>query len=156
MVFGRTCSTGQRGTLLTRLMLVGLFLSLLINAFGPLAPAGAAATSGGVLAWGDNRSSQLGLTTTGVQRATPGTISPAVNSAISAIAANGSHSLALRTDGTVLSWGSNFPSGQLGQGSTADRLDPGAVQGVNGAIGDCRRAAAQSGARRWSGLRLGR
>ena len=132
MSFGRIRSTGQRGTWLTRLMLMGLLLSLAINAFGPLAPASAAATSGGVLAWGDNRSSQLGLTAVGAERATPGTVSPAVSSGINAIAAGGSHSLALRADGTVLSWGSNFPSGQLGQGSTADRLDPAPVQGVSG------------------------
>ncbi len=120
---------------MTRLVLLCLFLSLLMKAFGafgPLAPASAAATSGGVLAWDDNRSSQLGLTVTGAERVTPGTISPAVNSGINAIAAAGSHSLALRADGTVLSWGSNFPSGQLGQVSNADRLDPAPVQGVSG------------------------
>ena len=41
--------------------------------------------------------------------------------------------MALKSDGTVLTWGSNFPSGQLGQNSTEDRLDPGPVQGVGGA-----------------------
>ncbi|HEY8601515.1 MAG TPA: S-layer homology domain-containing protein [Thermomicrobiales bacterium] len=132
MLFERVRSTGQRRTLMTRLMVLGLFLSLLINAFGPLAPAGAAATSGGVLAWGDNRSDQLGLAATGAQRAAPGPVSAALNSGITAIASGSNHSLALRQDGTVLTWGSNFPSGQTGQGSTADRLDPAPVQGVSG------------------------
>jgi alpha-tubulin suppressor-like RCC1 family protein len=116
-----------------RVTLLGfLILGLLASTFAP-ASGVLAADAGAVLVWGDNRSTQLGSTEKGVERATPGAVSAAVNSGVIAISASGSHTLALKTDGSVLTWGSNFPSGQLGQGSTEDRLDPGPVQGLAGA-----------------------
>jgi alpha-tubulin suppressor-like RCC1 family protein len=116
-----------------RIVLIGfLLIGLALNAFASL-PSAAAATPGAVAAWGDNRSNQLGLTPTTAQRATPGAVTAAVNGGITAIAAGGAYSVALKADGSVLTWGSNFPSGQLGQGSTEDRLDPGPVQGLSGA-----------------------
>jgi alpha-tubulin suppressor-like RCC1 family protein len=49
-----------------------------------------------------------------------------------AVAAGGSHSLALRDDGTVRAWGDNV-LGQLGDGTATDRYSPVAVQGLTGA-----------------------
>ncbi|MFY1584478.1 RCC1 domain-containing protein [Micromonospora sp. WMMD734] len=49
--------------------------------------------------------------------------SPAKLGAVTAIGAGESHSLALRSDGTVVAWGGN-QSGQLGDGTTVDRTTP--------------------------------
>lgn len=58
-------------TLTRRLFLVLIALGLLVNAVFTTNPAAAAnpaaALSGGVLAWGDNRSDQLGLAASGAQ-----------------------------------------------------------------------------------------
>jgi alpha-tubulin suppressor-like RCC1 family protein len=48
---------------------------------------------------------------------------------VSAIAAGFSHSLALKSDGTVWAWGDNN-SGQLGDGTTSDRNAPVQVSGL--------------------------
>ena len=50
---------------------------------------------------------------------------------ITAISAGGTHALALKNDGTVWAWGSNY-SGQLGDGTTTDRYTPLQVIGING------------------------
>jgi alpha-tubulin suppressor-like RCC1 family protein len=54
-------------------------------------------------------------------------------SSVKAVAAGGSHSVALATDGTVWTWGSNS-DGQLGQGSAGgkDLTSPGQVKGLDG------------------------
>ena len=52
---------------------------------------------------------------------------------VTAIAAGGSHGLALLSDGTVWAWGSNS-GGQLGDGTTTDRSVPIQVAGVTGAV----------------------
>jgi alpha-tubulin suppressor-like RCC1 family protein len=46
----------------------------------------------------------------------------------SGIAAGKRHSLAVKNDGTVWAWGSNF-YGELGDGSTTDRTTPAPVTG---------------------------
>jgi alpha-tubulin suppressor-like RCC1 family protein len=76
---------------------------------------------GTVQAWGGNDAGQLGMQVAGAAVATPRTI-PGLTRVV-AVAAGSSHSLALRDDGTVLSWGDNS-SGQLGLGDTASRLQP--------------------------------
>src|SRR5690242_19227415 len=121
------------GTLTTgRIAILGLILLGLIANLFTFATSAGAATPGAVRLGGDNRSSHLGLTYNQTERAAPGAVTAATNGGITAIAASSAFSMALKSDGTVLSWGSNFPSGQLGQNSTQDRLDPGAVQGVGG------------------------
>jgi alpha-tubulin suppressor-like RCC1 family protein len=84
-------------------------------------------TDGTVWAWGRNFYGELGDGTT-VQRMTPvqvtGPRGAGVLSGVAAVAANSSeHSVALKTDGTVWSWGLNS-SGQLGDGTTKQRTSP--------------------------------
>ena len=50
-----------------------------------------------------------------------------------AIAGGGSHTIALRTDGTVRTWGGNF-YGQFGDGTTTDRTTPVSVRGLTGVV----------------------
>ena len=81
---------------------------------------------GHVLAWGDNADGQLGngVTTdswTPVQVKGPNGVGAL--SGIKEVAAGGSHSLALTSDGRVYAWGNNN-NGQLGINSTTDRSTP--------------------------------
>jgi alpha-tubulin suppressor-like RCC1 family protein len=72
-----------------------------------------------VWAWGRNRHGQLG-DGTNTDRLTPVLV---VNlSGVTHIAAGGSHSLALKNDGTVWGWGGNY-LGQLGIGTLDDYVD---------------------------------
>jgi alpha-tubulin suppressor-like RCC1 family protein len=85
-------------------------------------------TAGAVLCWGLGSSGQLGDgTTTG--RLTPGPAS-GLSNGMAAIAAGFSHSCALTTAGAVLCWGENF-SGQVGDGTTTNRLAPVFVSGLS-------------------------
>ncbi|MDQ4062877.1 MAG: hypothetical protein M3122_03070, partial [Actinomycetota bacterium] len=90
---------------------------------------------GTVLAWGLNQDGELGDGTntdssTPVQVKDPNDPSGYL-SGVSAIAAGSSHSLALKSDGTVWAWGSNF-SGQLGDGTTTDSTQPVKVANLSG------------------------
>lgn len=86
-------------------------------------------SDGTVWTWGRNAQGQLGNNTK-VGSATPVPVLASVNNplkGITAIAAGGEHSLALKSDGSVLAWGSDW-AGQLGNGSAAgSALMPGAV-----------------------------
>jgi alpha-tubulin suppressor-like RCC1 family protein len=73
---------------------------------------------GTVMSWGGNDAGQLGNGTTGGSSNVPVAVSGLKG--VKAISAGGQfgaadHSLALKTDGTVMSWGANG-SGQLGNG----------------------------------------
>ncbi len=83
---------------------------------------------GTVLAWGDDEFGQLGDNATNTSSFTPVAVQGATN--IVAIAAGGYHSLALKSDGTLLAWGSNF-TGELGDGTDVDKFTPVAVGGSN-------------------------
>ncbi|MBI4492930.1 MAG: IPT/TIG domain-containing protein, partial [Chloroflexi bacterium] len=89
---------------------------------------------GTVWAWGGNYSGQLGdgttVTTGCYSRPTPVQVSGL--SGASAIAAGASHSLALKSDGTVWAWGYNG-YGQLGDGTTTGHATPVQVSGLRGA-----------------------
>ncbi|MDX6740857.1 Ig-like domain repeat protein [Actinocorallia sp. A-T 12471] len=79
-------------------------------------------STGTVLAWGYNAFGQLGDgTTTGQTTPVPTTLPPGVT--LSAIAANGFHSLGLTSTGRVLAWGSNG-FGQIGDGTMTNRTTP--------------------------------
>lgn len=71
-----------------------------------------------VWAWGSNSNGQLGDGTTTFWN-TPVEVG-GIAQVISIISSSGTHSLALKSDGTVWAWGSNA-NGQLGDGTTTDR-----------------------------------
>ena len=87
-----------------------------------------------VWAWGANWAGQLGDNTT-ADKHTPVAVLQADGGSLTgakAIAAGGSHSLALKTDGSVWAWGGNW-YGQLGDNSTTDRHTPIQVKDSGGA-----------------------
>jgi len=87
----------------------------------------ALATAGGVTCWGRNGDGQLGDGST-TDRSTPVDVS-GLASGMTAITAGGAHSCALSTVGGVKCWGFNG-YGQLGDGSTTNRLTPVDVSGL--------------------------
>ena len=76
---------------------------------------------GTVMAWGRNSNGQLGNGTTADANATPQPVPGLVS--VVAVAASGSHSLALKSDGTLWAWGLG-DNGRLGNGTTSARLSP--------------------------------
>ncbi|MFN2613570.1 MAG: Ig-like domain-containing protein [Actinomycetota bacterium] len=106
-------------------------ITIIASAVVGAVPARAAASStGSVYAWGANANGQLGNGTH-----TSGS-SPARTSALSAViavAAGGSHTLALRADGTAFAWGDNG-DGELGNNSTINASVPAPVSGLSDAI----------------------
>ena len=70
-----------------------------------------------------------------------------------AVAAGTNHSLALKSDGTVWSWGYNS-QGQLGDGTTTTRTSPVQVTGISGAVaidaGDSHSLAVKSDGTLWA------
>jgi alpha-tubulin suppressor-like RCC1 family protein len=83
---------------------------------------------GTVWAWGYNEYGQLGDGTAHNSRPTPVQVLQNL-SGVTAVAGGGSHSLALKFDGTVWAWGYNF-QGELGDGS-ADIFRPTPMQVPN-------------------------
>jgi alpha-tubulin suppressor-like RCC1 family protein len=89
----------------------------------------AATVDGAVWAWGRNAAGELGDETTtwrDVPTQVPGltdVVSVAAGGSPSYDDAAGGHSMALKSDGTVWTWGENN-SGQLGDGTTIDRGTP--------------------------------
>lgn len=94
----------------------------------------AVTATGEVLTWGANTYGQLGEDVGLDNRYAPTSVKDKVGTpiggikAVAASLANG-HVLALRADGSVLSWGANA-YGQLGDGSTTDRDRPVQVAGL--------------------------
>jgi alpha-tubulin suppressor-like RCC1 family protein len=80
---------------------------------------------GTVRTWGQNGSGQLGNGTT-IDSRTPVAVTALAGTKVVAIAADGSHSMALLHDGTVLAWGNNG-FGQLGIGNLDSSSTPVAV-----------------------------
>jgi alpha-tubulin suppressor-like RCC1 family protein len=87
---------------------------------------------GMVYAWGLNAEGQVGDGTSAPMRSSPVPVST-LGVGVTMIAAGGRHTLALLADGTVRAWGAN-ESGQLGDGSTAQRNIPVPVSGLGGVI----------------------
>ena len=88
-------------------------------------------SSGMVWAWGSNVSGQLGDGGTEVFQQRLSQVLHLRN--VKALAAGGGHSLALKADGTVWSWGSNI-CGQLGNGTVTDSNIPVQVLGLSNVI----------------------
>ncbi len=78
-------------------------------------------SDGTLWAWGDNNFGQVGDGTSGNQRLSP--VQIGTDTTWTAVAAGANHSVALRSNGTVWTWGLGT-SGQLGHGNTANRLSP--------------------------------
>jgi alpha-tubulin suppressor-like RCC1 family protein len=89
-------------------------------------------SDGTVLGWGNNGSNQIGLPTATTYLAIPAPIAGLNN--IVAIAAGSFHSLALKSDGTLLSWGSDG-SGQLGDNAlTQNQASPVVVSAASNIV----------------------
>jgi uncharacterized repeat protein (TIGR01451 family) len=87
----------------------------------------ALAGDGTIWSWGNNSDFQLGQGTSVGQNPTPKQI-PNFNG-VAALAAGVNHSAALKTDGSVWTWGGNA-EGQLGDGTTSNHLVPARVSGL--------------------------
>lgn len=90
-------------------------------------------TSGQVVCWGANGSGQLG-DGTATNRSVPTLVSGPDGrpmAGVRALAAGGFHTCATGSTGNVLCWGSNL-FGQLGDGTTVDRVVPTAVLDADG------------------------
>ena len=94
-------------------------------------------TDGTVWASGYNNNGQLGINNTTKQTSPVQVLKGSSSSAtdyltgVVQVAAGGYHSLAVKNDGTVWAWGLN-DNGQLGDGTTINRLSPVQVLGVGG------------------------
>jgi alpha-tubulin suppressor-like RCC1 family protein len=86
---------------------------------------------GTVWAWGDNENGQIGIGTTITDQTTPVQVSGLSN--VVKIAAGRFFSLALKSDGTVWTWGQNL-YGQLGNGTTTDSPVPVQVSSLSNVI----------------------
>jgi alpha-tubulin suppressor-like RCC1 family protein len=82
---------------------------------------------GTVVTWGSNQMGQLGIGATGGTRTSP--VAVAGLGDVTAVSTGHYHSLALRADGSVWTWGYNF-AGQLGDGTTTVRNRPVPVSGT--------------------------
>lgn len=80
--------------------------------------------------WGANTSGQLGLAGGDREQPQELLLPLAAEQGVAAVAAGGSHSLVLASDGTVWAFGDNS-RGQLGDGSTASRYEPERVVGLS-------------------------
>ena len=81
-------------------------------------------SDGTLVAWGDNGYGQLGDGTT-TTRLSPLAI-PGLSEVVAVAATRYLHTVALKSDGTMMAWGNN-DSGQLGDGTMKDRHSPVAV-----------------------------
>jgi len=94
----------------------------------------ALAGDGSVYTWGDNSRGQLGLGDGATATKTVATLIPAVKlSGVIKIASGASHNVALKSDGTVWSWGSNS-FGELGVSTMTDSSTPQLVPGLTGVV----------------------
>jgi alpha-tubulin suppressor-like RCC1 family protein len=114
--------------------------------------------NGTVRCWGFNTSGQIGNGAASTAVLVPTAVTGL--SGVTAISAGGSHTCALRFNGTVRCWGANA-TGQLGDGTTTGQLTPITVSGLGNAVsiaaGDFHTCVtlANGGARCWGGNSTG-
>ena len=93
-------------------------------------------TDGTVWAWGYNAVGQLGTGGTtnklAPQQVYDNTVFPITG--VVSVAAGAGHTVALKSDGTMLAWGHNR-FGQVGDGTTVQKNCPAAVKGISGVTG---------------------
>ena len=87
----------------------------------------AVTSAGQIYTWGTNSSGQLGNGTT-ASRSSPGTIAGDAFDWVK-VAAGYGMSAAIKSDGSLWTWGSTGTFGALGDGSSIDRSSPGTVAG---------------------------
>lgn len=87
--------------------------------------------SGEVYSWGLNSYGQLGIGSSVYNQLTPLKIQNLTN--VVSIDAGSAHSIALKSDGTVWTWGANY-AGQLGHGTTIERSVPVQVPNLTNVI----------------------
>lgn len=86
---------------------------------------------GAVYTWGNNFGGALGDAGAGPNAVDPLVLSTAPSTI--AVAAGGSHTLALTAEGTVWAWGAN-QAGQLGRGTLSDTETPALVKGLDSIV----------------------
>jgi len=122
---------GQLGVLTVTQSLTPVEVSGLISGVSAIAAGGfhtcALTTAGSVKCWGSNNAGQLGDDTY-ESRPTPVTVT-GLEQEVIAITAGSEHSCALLVSGAIKCWGRN-DSGQLGDGTTTQRLTPVSVSRV--------------------------
>jgi YD repeat-containing protein len=84
-------------------------------------------TDGTLWTWGGNNFGQLGDNTT-TDQSSPGTTAGA-GTTWCQVSASGLHTMAIKTDGTLWTWGRNI-DGRLGDGTTTSRSSPGTTAGA--------------------------
>ena len=89
-------------------------------------------SDGTVWAWGDNSSGQFGLDPTITSHSTTPVRVPGLTGVVAVAAVTGS-SFAVKSDGSIWSWGSNW-FGELGEGTFTPRFYPAQVPGLTGAV----------------------
>ncbi len=91
-------------------------------------------SAGTVYTWGDNSLGQLGLGSGATSTKTVATLIPTSTlSGVTAIASGANHGMALKSDGTVWTWGDNT-FGQLGNGTTTASPAPVQVSGLTNIV----------------------
>lgn len=88
-------------------------------------------SDGSVWAWGDNSSGELGDGGAHTRSLTPIKVNALTD--VVAIAAGFHHSVALKADGSIWTWGSNT-YGQLGDGSAGSRSTPVQISGIGNVV----------------------
>jgi alpha-tubulin suppressor-like RCC1 family protein len=92
---------------------------------------------GSVWTWGNNASGELGNGTLGTDSSLPhqvNTLGPSTTNPVTAISAGSAFVVALKKNGAVVAWGKNA-SGELGNNSTTDSLNPVSVSGLGAGSG---------------------
>ncbi|RSS59441.1 DUF11 domain-containing protein [Streptomyces sp. WAC01280] len=130
----RTCAVGETAPCTS-------FLKGVVSVAAGVLHSLALLTDGTVVAWGNNATGQLGEGSVVNHRTSPvrvcavGSVAPCTSylTNITSIAAGYQHSLALRADGGVRSWGIN-DQGQLGDGTLNARSAPVSIVGLSNVV----------------------